>query len=140
MSKFDLKTIKVVKQRQSVLKSKITTKLQRTVLQETRLSQRRFIQSKFVMKSLWRISTRQLSNSTETAREKLLRKIDVLTGSAPLTHQSFAGRKRFYKHVGVKQIDDNKVNTAQLIILLKLNPFLLVWSCIGRQESAYPCT
>lgn len=54
------------------------------------------------------IRVRAFSNAAAATREKLQRKIDSLITSAPLTHQSFAGRKRFYKHVGVKQIDHDK--------------------------------
>jgi hypothetical protein len=61
------------------------------------------------MKSRLLISTRRFSASAEAAREKLKKLETLAPGQAPLTHQSFAGRKRFYKQVGVKRIDENKV-------------------------------
>lgn len=56
------------------------------------------------------LAVRRFSLSSEATREKLKQKIDMLTGQAPLTHQTFAGRKRFYKKVGVKQIDNHKAS------------------------------
>lgn len=55
------------------------------------------------------ISIRSFSQHS-SSREQLQKKIEALAASAPLTHQSFAGRKRFYKFVGVKTIDHDKVS------------------------------
>lgn len=59
------------------------------------------------------------SFSTETSADKSAEarhRIESMTtgdqqgsqSAAPLTHQKFAGRKRFYKHVGVENISDNE--------------------------------
>ncbi|RYG67901.1 hypothetical protein EON64_06445 [archaeon] len=52
-------------------------------------------------------------STMEALREKVQSKLASLDhldpkGKVPLTHQGFAGRKRFYKHVGVKKIAENK--------------------------------